>query len=93
MSATCEYLVEEATGDHTSKSATRVAKLLSGFISLACHNHVTSKLEDGIRKNPGKMRMIESIKRFSGLDLMAIVPNAPLTFEINSSALQKRRQL
>ena len=68
---------------NTSKSATRVAKVtVTGFISLACHNHVTSKLEDGIRKNPGKMRMIESIRRFSGPDLMA--HNAKCAFNIRN---------
>ena len=64
MSATCEYLVEEATGDHTSKAPRELPRSLNRLYQSGLPQSSHRKLEDGIHKVPGEMRMIESIQRF-----------------------------
>jgi hypothetical protein len=55
----------------------RVAHIeVDGFVSLACYNQITSTLDRGINKNPGTMRLLEHIKHFSGLDMLAIIPSS-----------------
>ena len=54
----------------------RVAHIeVDGFVTLACYNQITVTLDQGINKNPGRMRLLEHIKHFSGMDPLAIIPN------------------
>jgi SpoIIAA-like len=55
----------------------RVAHIeVDGFITLACYNQIAMTLDQGINKNPGRMRLLEHIKHFSGMDPLAIIPNS-----------------
>ena len=82
MSATCT--LEPLGGDQN-----RIATVtVNGYVSLACFNEVTATLEDGIRDHFGKMRMLEIIERFCGLDPMAFVPNSLFNMR-NFSAFER----
>jgi hypothetical protein len=82
MSATCTL---EALGDDQNRIATVT---VNGYVSLACFNEVTAKLEEGIKDHFGKMRILEIIERFCGLDPMAILPNSLFNLR-NFSAFER----
>jgi hypothetical protein len=82
MSATCTL---EALGSDQNRIATVT---VNGYVSLACFNEVTAALEEGIRDHFGKMRMLEIVERFSGLDPMAFVPNSLFNMR-NFSAFER----
>jgi len=82
MSATCT--LEPLGSDQNRKARVTV----NGYVSLACFNEVTATLEDGIRDHFGKMRMLEIIERFSGLDPMAFIPNSLFNMR-NFSAFER----
>jgi hypothetical protein len=82
MSATCTL---ENLGDDQNRIANVT---VDGYVSLACFNDVRAKLEDGIRDNFGKMRMLEIIARFSGLDPMAVLPHSLFNMR-NFSAFER----
>src|SRR5262249_20683869 len=69
MPATCTL---QSLGNDQNRIATVT---VNGYVSLACFNEVTAKLEEGIKDHFGKMRLLKTIERFSGLDPMAIIPN------------------
>lgn len=77
MTAEATFL-DPGTGELVHpETVTKLVKVtVKGYISLASHNQVIAKLERGIRKYPGEMRMLEHIDRFCGLDPLAIIPNS-----------------
>ena len=82
MSATCTL---EALGGDQNRIATVT---VNGYVSLACFNEVTAKLEEGIKDHFGKMRMLEIIEKFCGLDPMAILANSLFNLR-NFSAFER----
>jgi SpoIIAA-like len=55
----------------------RVAHVeVDGFVTLACYNQIAMTLDQGINKNPGRMRLLEHIRHFSGMDPLAIIANS-----------------
>lgn len=72
MSTICEFL--DLNGKPTSK-VTQIAKVtIDGFVSLTQYVDITSKLEKAILRHPGKIRILEDIKCFYGLEPTAVIP-------------------
>ena len=87
MSTECSFLDPE--GNVVTDKVTKVAMVtVDGYVSLSCYNDVTSKLEEAIRNGPGKIRVLEYIKSFCGLDPFAIVPNSLFNLR-NHSAFER----
>ena len=88
MSAECVFLDGQGQPAPNGTITKAVMVTINGYVSLSCYNEVTSKLEEATRISPGKIRVLEHIKSFCGLDPFAIVPYSLFNLR-NHSAFER----